>query len=381
MDMLRKDPYRLLFPIALLNFFLGLMIWLPSLLGYAATFPLLEHMQLLMRGMMYCFIIGFLLTMLPRVWGAAFVGRTSLCLFAAAFLSFPVLLLLGQVIAFEAVVIGLLLLFTYECLFRMFPKQPNRFAFALAATIVITLFANIGFAAMRIGVAMPAWLVNWTQVLSLQGSVLLFIFSLSPFLIKKFQGGGPCCELQKHTRASNLLPIAIVAVFSLSYLLVGAWAVLGLVVRSCLLLVSFNEAINMWRWPSARPWFFKGIWISLWSIVIGHALPIFFPSHVIMWNHIMYIPGFLQLCLMIGARVVCGHAQRLERIEQDRFGVIGIIALLFISVLSRVAVDWAPATRVLHLLLAALFAIVALALWFMCYGRFLFVDKKEVKHV
>ncbi len=379
MNMLSKDPYRLLFPIALLNFILGVGVWLPHFFGDASSFPLIEHMQLLMRGTMYCFIIGFLLTMLPRVWGASFISLKELSIYAIGFLSFPLLIFFNQVAVFEYVVIGLLLLFAYDCLYRMFPRgrSPSKFVYAICTAVVIVVLANIGFGLSRIGVAVPSTLGNWSQLVAMQGGILLFIFVLVPFLVKKFQGGGPCCELQKNKR-SNFLPSIIITIFAASYFITGDWEVLGRVVRTALLAVAFCEALPLWRWPGQSPWFIKGIWMSLWCIILGHGIPIFEGNHVIVWNHLMYITGFLQLCLMVGARVVCGHAQQMEQLERNHKPIIGIIVLLVISVLSRVGVDWAPETRALHLVLAAVFALIALGLWFVCYGRYLYTE--EAKH-
>lgn len=372
MQLLSKDPYRLLFPVALLNFVLGLAVWLPHLFGDSSSFPLIEHMQLLMRGTMYCFIIGFLLTMLPRNWAAPFVPFPILLVYTVGFLSFPVLLLLGQTAIFEYVVIGVLLLFAWDCLYRMFPRgrTPGKFVFAVCTTVVITVIANIGYGLGRIGFALPLWFSDWSHAIAMQGSILLFIFSIAPFLIKKFQGSGPCCEVQ-HARRSNIIPAVVISVFAATYLLSGDWSKLGIVLRTALLAVAFCEALPLWRWPSQQAWFIRGIWISMWCIIIGHTLPLFDSGHVIIWNHVMYITGFLQLCLMIGARVVCGHAQQLQRLEQHNGVVITIIVFLMMSVLSRIGVDWAPESRNLHLILAAFFAFLALGLWFISYGRLL----------
>ena len=376
MDLIRKDPYRLLFPIALFNLIVGLVIWFPYFYNGGAA-PIIEHMQLLMRGTMYGFIIGFLLTMLPRVWGTDFVSKKTVLSLGIGFSLLPLCIALKQAAAFEAILLAILCIFSFQVLVVLFPRgRTTRMTFAIASVTVVCLLANIGYGLMHVGVIMPSWLGSWLMALTMKGTVLLFIFALAPFLISKFSGRGPCCSLQSGKDKLALVPIPVVGIFAASYLLAGDWTAYGIAIRTVLLLISFSEALSMWKWPAKDAWFIKGIWLSLWCIVIGQALPAILPAHVIVWNHIVYIPGFLQLCLMVGARVVCGHAQQLERIEKDRFGILTILILLLISVLSRVAVDWAPATRDLHLVLAAVFALAALALWFYRYGGLLFADKK-----
>ena len=377
-SLLCKDPYRVMFPIALAHLILGLLVWLPHWMDGTPA-PMIEHMQLVMRGTMYGFIIGFLLTMLPRVWGSTFISGRSLAMIVYSFALMPIAVFAGEPAVFEVLLLFALLVFTWQVLVVLFPKkQITRMTMAITTATCIVLFANFFYAVGVWGATFPVWFDVWILELTMKASVLMFIFALAPFLISKFHGRGPCCSLQNAKDPKALLPIPVLLIFALSYCFYGSYASIGIALRTVLLLISFSEAIPLFKWPSKEAWFLKGIWLSLWSIIIGHALPAFMPQHGIVWNHIVYIPGYLQLCLMVGARVVCGHAYQLERIERDRAAIITILVLLFISVLSRVGVDWAPATRDLHLVLAAAFALGALVLWFMRYGALLYKDKPVV---
>lgn len=370
--MLRKDPYRLLFPLALWQLVAGLLLWLPYLSG-GDVYPVREHMQLLMRGSMYGFIFGFLLTFLPHVWQAMQISLVSLVLMAINLICMPVWILSGQYLLFELCLLMNWLLFSYH-VWRIFPwQQRSPMHTAIACVTLVGLSANVMQFFISMGVVMPVWFMQWMSALSLKGVILLYVFALVPFLLQRFQGKQSACE-KNQTRAKPWwLPMPVVAMFSLTYVLPDSLYAVAIIIRSVVLLVSFSEALPLLRWPIQGPWFLKGIWLSLWCIIIGHVLPLFAPAHQIVWNHIMYIPGLLQLCLLVAARVVCAHAQDLDHIQKDKWTIVCIVLFLFVSVLSRVGVDWAPDTRVLHLYLAAAFALAAMLLWLVRYGRLLVV--------
>ena len=334
---------------------------------------MLEHMQLLTRGSMYGFIFGFLLTFLPHVWQAARIPATSLWICALNMLCMPIWILSGQHLLFELSLLINWLLFSLH-VWRIFPwQQVSPMNVAIAMVTLVGFSANAMSCCLRADITMPMWFAQWIEQLSVKGVILLYVFALVPFLLQRFQGQTAACEHAQARKKPWWLPIPVVLVFSLTYVLPDSLQVVGISLRSLFLLLSFSEALPLFRWPTQSPWFLKGIWLSLWSIVIGHALPVFAPAHTIVWNHIMYIPGFLQLCLLVAARVVCAHAQALQRIQEDRWTIICIVLFLFVSVLSRVGVDWAPDTRALHLYLAAAFAVAAMLLWFIRYGRLLTV--------
>ena len=64
-ELIKKDPFRLFFPLGILFLIVGVLIWVPRIWD-AENYPVLLHRSLVMNGFVACFIGGFLFTAVPR---------------------------------------------------------------------------------------------------------------------------------------------------------------------------------------------------------------------------------------------------------------------------------------------------------------------------
>ena len=78
LDILRKDPFRLFFPIATLCLLYGCALWVFFGLFNYGDFPVNEHTKLFIGGFLYFSIFGFLLTAIPRFTQTEFLTKLEL---------------------------------------------------------------------------------------------------------------------------------------------------------------------------------------------------------------------------------------------------------------------------------------------------------------
>mgnify|MGYP001602920407 CR=1 FL=1 len=77
------EPYRLFFPAGLAFGVAGVLVWglfgLWALfdIGHVSVYPSAVHADLMAGGFLFCFITGFLMTAVPRFFGAFHAGATE----------------------------------------------------------------------------------------------------------------------------------------------------------------------------------------------------------------------------------------------------------------------------------------------------------------
>src|SRR3954464_7862678 len=79
---IRREPYRLLFPLGIAHAAIGIGVWLPYYLWPALIpYPGQAHAVIQLQGFLLSFILGFLCTMLPKVLGIEPIGPLQFSVF------------------------------------------------------------------------------------------------------------------------------------------------------------------------------------------------------------------------------------------------------------------------------------------------------------
>src|SRR5689334_25372295 len=79
----RTDPYRIFFPLGIILGLLGVSIWPVYYFGLTDGYSGRAHAFVQMDGFLYSFIVGFLLTAIPRFTGTEAPSTPSQYLLAA----------------------------------------------------------------------------------------------------------------------------------------------------------------------------------------------------------------------------------------------------------------------------------------------------------
>ncbi len=378
MESLQSEPYRLLFPMGIMLALLGIGVWIPFYFWPTSfPYPGQGHSVIQIQGFLLCFILGFLTTMLPKVLGVRPLRLLQ-------FLIFPIGLILLSVCAWfrfqpaqiavqgiHLVLIGNFLAF----ILRRWPQRksspPSSFVF-----IPMAIFADILGTAFKLWLlthTTESWMIKAAALLQFQAFPLLLILGIGGFLLPKLFGNAVVDPqtLRNQPRSPIFIPLTMGGFFLFSFAL-EAYSSIGK--NTQLLQLGFLLRTVVWLWftlvqlrlfsiPGKLPAYLAAVRISLMSMGLGMAMPIFLPAYLIAWEHIIFISGFLWLTLSVAARVLSAHGGRLELLNQHRKKSIGYGILIFMGLASRVSTDIWTRGHWLHLACAAGFVLSAIGIW------------------
>jgi uncharacterized protein involved in response to NO len=366
LDRMRHEPYRLLFPLGAACAALGLAMWVAFWLRPEIGYPGPAHALIMMHGFIGSFIIGFLMTMLPRAIGVPICGTWHLVIAtagitggcAAAYANAPNFAWGAHLLALAAPV-GFI---AGRARLRA-SAPPSSFACAAAG-----VFAAICGSAMAIagGLGAPAWVGALGRGLDHQAFPLLMILGIGSFLIPKLAGPAGARISPQGVWFNVALALIMLASFALEFLPCEHDAAVRLRVAYAMRAAVFAHFVIKNVLPARlhvdAPSYLKSIPIALSAMAIGLALPAVWPAYTLAWLHLVYVAGELWLTLIIASRVLIGHAP--DRGTPRAGIVLGYGVLLAAATISRVITGiWPGQTYVLHLAVSALLALGGLAVW------------------
>jgi uncharacterized protein involved in response to NO len=386
-ESLRAEPYRMLFPLGLACAVIGIGIWIPFyFLPQVVAYPGQAHAILQIQGFLLCFILGFLLTMLPKVMGVRHLGRAQSVLFPAGIVAASLCAWSNAAhSALAAQAVHLFLVGNF--LFFMARRWRHRKATPPATFVFIPL----AFAADTVGTvlrilisagSMGAEPLRFASLLQFQAFPLLLILGIGGFLLPKLFGNAVAdpAALRDQPGHPLYLSLAMGAVLLGSFALEAFGSASGsgtLVLRLAYLLRT-----AVWAWfalgqlrltgiTRKLPAYLAAARLSLFSMGLGMAMPVILPAYLLAWEHVIFITGFLWLTLSVAARVLTSHGGNLGLLDQHRKKSLAYGYLFAIAMVSRVATDIWTGGHWMHLALASAFALTAMGLWARIYLPFI----------
>ena len=123
----------------------------------------------------------------------------------------------------------------------------------------------------------------------------------------------------------------------------------------------------LWVWkifrrPGARDMLSYCLWSAGWMIFIGLLVAALLPAKGLVAYHIIFIGGFSLLTLGIGTRVVIRHGGH-ALASEGRLLTGGVVSALGLSLVARVAAEYAPRTYLVLLGTSGTIWILALLGW------------------
>lgn len=376
---IRNEPFRLLFPLGFMLAIMGIGAWIPFYLWPAEfPYPGQGHAIVQIQGFLMCFILGFLLTMLPKVLGVATLGRLQSILIPAGIIALSVCAWMntaGYQMAVQALNLFLIGNFLVFALLRWPNRKtppPSTFIF-----IPLAFAANAIGTALRIVFylgALDADALRLASLLQYQAFPLLLILGIGGFLLPRFFGTGVIDPAAPRgpKGVPLLLPLAMAALLIAGYALEAAAPWIGSGTLPVRLAYLLRTAVWAWfifgqlrltRITGKPPPYLSAARIALFLIGLGTAMPILLPAYLLAWEHVIFINGFLWLTFSVAARVAASHGGRMDVLDQHRKKLLGFGILLFIAMATRVATDIWTDGHWMHLALASAFALIALGIW------------------
>lgn len=368
----RAEPFRVLFPLAVILGWIGVGHWLVYDLGVTATYSCLFHGLAQMQGCMMAFATGFLLTAIPRRTGTPAPSATELALAALApFVIVAAGLAEGWIVA-ELAYLGLFALLLQFAIRRFLRARARR---PPAAFVLIPIGAAHGIAgALLLLVATTAGAPPWTMALGRlaveQGVFLCFAVGVGSLVLPLIAGMPPPPDLDA-SAATRLAAAAyagagagLAATFVLEVL---GWSHAAPLARALIVALGLGLGGGAWRPPGKPGLHRRLVWLAAWLTPLGLLGAGAFPDYRVPALHVLFIGGFSLLAFGVATHVALGHLG-LEALALGRPKAIAVVGLtLVLAMLARVAADFSN-TYFDHLAWAAGMWLLGSTVWLVFLG-------------
>jgi uncharacterized protein involved in response to NO len=357
-ELFRREPYRVLFPLGILLSWAGVGHWLLLGLGLYPGYQSTFHAMAQVQGALTCFALGFLLTFIPRRTGARPVSAGMLVLFvlapiATTLLSWFHLWVPAQLCWWSAIIslIGFIIARARES------KAAKMHASFIWVPITLSAVLASSFVAGAAAAMGPDWM--WVHDLCshllLQGLLTGLIMGVGGLLLPVLTRGADVGAHEPLDRRVSWRAIhaGMALLFFVSFP-VEHWAFrTAFLIRAGVTGWVLLVYAKLWR-PPTEPGLSRWLlWISAWTIPLGYLLAAVFPVYWIAGLHLVFIGGFWLMALVIGSHVALSHGGKpeLTRSKSLRLGTTAVLLLL--AFVSRALVNLDPAHWLRWLALAA----------------------------
>lgn len=349
-------PYQLFFPLGLLNALLAVGVWFVQNLDWFTTPAILIHSKLIVGGFLWSFIIGFLMTAVPRMTGT---GSTNIIEYI-----FATILLLGQTFfawqadgrffyANQILLILFLIAFGARRLLKMKKPMPVFFSHVGAAMVLALLGAYYHFKGNSL---MGIHLYH-------VGTTLLLVLGIGTRFFSFLSGLPSVFE-----NATSLMPRLA---FHSSAILMGvllflagrgnSMAYLGLMALTLVYLFKFWQVQR----PSARPSALKySVRIVAAMIPLSFFLTWLQPLMFVTWFHLLFIGCFGLITFSVATRVILAHGSYSTELETKSPALWLLVSCLVLGLASRIIYNFSDGLwKISYLHLAAMFWVFAVIGW------------------
>ncbi len=371
-------PYRIFFSVGLLLGIASIGIWTFFALGTESLgfYPGFHHIFGVVSLFLGSFIVGFLLTALPR-FTATNPANTNL-VYAISFVCLAEILALiknSEPTALFLCSLKFLILqaFAVSKIRNAKFNPPPSFLW-IGAGLLSVVLGSAGKGLAEIEVIQNQTLAEFCHLAFTRGYILSLFMGVGSLLIPILSGVRLAQPLQIQSsdatkkRTGEKLIHGILAALFFAGLLLEASYQSALALEIGLFLQFFvvaTEVIVIWKMyrppeDSSRG---RALSISSWAMVVGFALAVVFPHQRIHLLHIVYILGFLGGTLAIGAHVLVNHEAMDQSLLKQKWP-LGIVTLVVI--LATALRILAPFLEIYYLSLigaASTLLIFALSLW------------------
>jgi uncharacterized protein involved in response to NO len=370
------DPYRIFFPLGIILGMLGVAIWPLYYYGLTGGYSGRAHAFVQIDGFLYSFIIGFLLTAIPRFTGteppslpaqytlAAIVAASAL---ASEFQFFA----LGQ--TGFLVAHAMLIVLAARRFIRRQLDPPDTFILA-GLGLVSGAIGGLINAAVAWNAIAPSWDPLGKRMMT-EGMVLLLVLGIGGFLgprllgfaqLPQFATIGSAKAPQDRPTTRKVPLFYLVAGLTVMFSLIAqykfGWPIMAFL-RAAVATGVILSTVQPWRLPSVPTTLARCVWAAHWLVILAVWLVAISPRYSVDLLHILFIGGFTLLIFAVGTRVTLSHGGHgLER-ERRSWPLRIAVTTGLIAMLARVGAPFAGFTYFEHLALAALLWIGGVTFW------------------
>jgi len=352
-----QEPYRIFFPLGILIGILGVGHWGFYAAGWIPAYSGLFHSLMQMHGYMACFILGFLMTAMPRFSSTPHATGKELVSVLLLMLALVGFLFAQLWILAETTFMVLLLAFTRFAVVRIAKRNskqgpPSEFVWipiailhGLVGNLILILFQS-GF--------IPAWFGDIGEDMATQGFVLAIVSGIGGFMAPRLMGlfqpppveACDCCAVKKaneEKKRRTLVHLALGGLLFLSFWFeTEAFERLSHGLRALAVTGVFLWTRSLPRFPRSNAFYAKLIWISLWMTALGLWLTAFFPAYEKTTLHFTFLGGFSLMTFAVATMVVLTHAGEAGRLQKPIFALQVVALGMIAALVLRIAAAFMP---------------------------------------
>jgi uncharacterized protein involved in response to NO len=365
------DPYRIFFPLGIVLGVFGVSIWPLYYYNFTEGYSGRAHALVQTNGFLYAFILGFLLTAIPKFTGteapslavqyvlAAIVTLSSI----AAEFHFYALGTTGFVVA-HCILVSLVI----RRFMRRRQDPPSTFSL-VGLGLISGMLGGLINAAIVWNLLAPSWDLLGRRLLT-EGMVLFLVLGIGGFLGPRLLG---FATLPQFVNVGT--PVTLPREKALFYKVAGVALLVALIseyrfgiaamayVRAAVVSAVILSTVQPWRLPVVRTTLAWCVWSATWFVILAGWFSAIFPLYRIDLLHILFIGGFTLLILAVGTRVTLSHGGHGLTAERKSWPLrIGITAGL-IAMLARIGAPLSGLLYFGHLAWAGMLWIAGMLFW------------------
>ncbi len=369
-----NEPYRIFFPLGVLAGAIGASHWLFYALGWAERYSGFFHSAIQMKCYMMCFVVGFLMTAIPRFASApTATGREVLIFILLIFINIS-FLFRENWIGSESTFIAYLVFLARFIVVRFINKKGN------VSPPTEFVWIGIGIVHGIIGSSMvllgqfsigPVWFAKAGKAMSEQGFLLSVVVGVGGFLAPRLMGNFSLIkpeEVRKLAQDKKTRRNRVFIHLTAGLILFGSFWLEGMnqmqtayLIRA--LVVTFELVFTrvLPRFPVVKTLFSWLLWISMWMVLAGSwAAGLLIPYRIGML-HIVFIGGYALMTFTIGTMVVLSHGGEGPKLQRPIFILklvgLGMLAALAIRIAANFTAEhyfaWLGAVAAMWLVVGA----------------------------
>lgn len=357
--MLLKEPFRLFFPLAIIQLIIGVSIWIPQVF-LPEYYPTQLHRSLVMNGYLYSMILGFLLTALPQFTKTLSLTKREFYLAILLVLapSYAGIYSHSQLLSLFSIAQASFLIFFISRRFLFMKTNPPYSFIFIPVALVIWIMADIRYLALED----PESLLYFYEA-----ATMAFIIAIGTRLIPALLGHQEIVNYQKTIYETETSFLRMVPKGFYLMTIVYALSTLSFERDLSFLRVGILTSIALSYWrifsaPTEKTKYSWSVWLCVWGILITSYLKLFFPQYGIHFSHGYFLMAIVLLSLLVALRVVRAHYIKDPQVEKSRILYI-LVGLLALTAATRISAPLLPRGYENHLAYSSIVLICSSLLW------------------
>lgn len=320
-----REPYRLFFPLGCLAALVGAGYWVLFSLKIISVYMPAAHASIQMQVFAHCFILGFLMTAMPRLTGTVPSQPGEVLHMALCVLGQIYLLLKQQVLAAHFLFGWTLIALVIFMVQRVRSRRPGTAGggpppeFVWLPLAMLTAWTSIGIEwAVDVHLISAEWFAV-SKKMAEQGWVLGVICGVGGFLAPRLMGTFRAPSLTDPSgekKKKLVLHAALGFLFLASFLLEVKSVLIGSGLRASVISVAVLYSLNGLAWPKVPEFYARLIWVSFLVMLTGLWGALLFPSYAALALHVLTIGGIALMIFAVATMVILTHQGRPELLRK-----------------------------------------------------------------